>query len=466
MTLSEINFSDKIAVTGRVRSWLEDSSKRLPVSCTTFTVKDSMEGEDGIEESWIFVSKALRGAAGVAVDLSNLRPSGTTSDHGLVASGPCSFAQIYSKLNEILRRGGSYKNGACTLYLDYNHPDIVDYLNLSPKEIPWAKRAVYVDENLMESPHLDLILAKMTSGEIWLNKKQWDKNGDRLYGNVCQEIYIKSRGTCLLLHVNLGNCIIEEIPQAFEEGMKLLCTIHPQTGVAEDGVFLSPQEDKQVGLGAIGLANLLAIEGVKYSEFVNALECKIKTLRGELASKALQYKAMQIADAIWEGFLKASEVATAHEMQRAFTIAPTATCSYNHYDRNDYTTTPEISPPISRTVVRESATFGNIEYQYPENVETAAEVGWDTQYRLMKAWQTLMDMTGLAHSISFNVWDSQPINKEWLEDWLSSSLKTTYYRLRVNQDSLDKSKVLAQADSEQEITSCGLNKEECSACAE
>ena len=48
-----------------------------------------MEGPDGIEASWRFVSHALRNAAGVAVHLSKLRPRGEENGKGLVASGPC-----------------------------------------------------------------------------------------------------------------------------------------------------------------------------------------------------------------------------------------------------------------------------------------------------------------------------------------------------------------------------------------
>ena len=69
-----------------------------------------MEGPEGLEKSWRFVSHALWNAAGVAVHLSKLRPRGSENGKGLVASGPVSFARIYSVLNETLRRGGTYKN--------------------------------------------------------------------------------------------------------------------------------------------------------------------------------------------------------------------------------------------------------------------------------------------------------------------------------------------------------------------
>ena len=114
-----------IARTGRVQNWIDDPTSRLPVSCTVFVVQDSMEGEDGIEASWRFVSHALRYGAGVAVHLSELRPRGTENGKGLVASGPVSFGKIYSCLNEQLRRGGVYKNGAVVLHLDLDHADIL-----------------------------------------------------------------------------------------------------------------------------------------------------------------------------------------------------------------------------------------------------------------------------------------------------------------------------------------------------
>ena len=71
-----------------------------------------------------------------------LRPAGVDNGKGLVASGPVSFGKIYSCLNEQLRRGGVYKNGAVVLHLDISHPDILEFINTPRHEIPWAKRCV------------------------------------------------------------------------------------------------------------------------------------------------------------------------------------------------------------------------------------------------------------------------------------------------------------------------------------
>ena len=142
--------TDLIARTGRVQSWIDDPTSRLPVSCTVFVVEDTMEGPNGIEASWRFVSHALRYGAGVAVHLSKLRPRGEENDKGLVASGPVSFAKIYSTLNEILRRGGIYKNGAVVLHLDLNHPDVLEFITASRAELPWVKRCVNINKHWWE----------------------------------------------------------------------------------------------------------------------------------------------------------------------------------------------------------------------------------------------------------------------------------------------------------------------------
>ena len=107
------DFNNVIARTGRVQNWMDNPTSRLPVSCTVFVCEDSIEGENGIEASWRFVSHALRFGAGVAVHLSKLRAKGTTNSKGLVASGPCSFGKIYSCLNEQLRRGGGIQKWRC-----------------------------------------------------------------------------------------------------------------------------------------------------------------------------------------------------------------------------------------------------------------------------------------------------------------------------------------------------------------
>jgi len=266
--------SKKIARTGRVQDWLNDPTSRLPVSCTVFVVEDGMEGKDGIEDSWHFVSHALRNGAGCAVHLSKLRPKGADNGRGLVSSGPVSFAKIYSTLNEVLRRGGIYKNGAVVVHLDLNHPDALEFIEAPRSELQWVKRCIDITPKWWAAfTHKADLLAAIRRGDVWLNKVKYDSDGQRIYGNVCLEVYLKSRGTCLLEHVNLGMCFhYSDIVSSFREGMEELIDLHSKTGVGDTGYYLDPSQDRQVGLGVVGLANFLRIQGITYKQFGHSLE--------------------------------------------------------------------------------------------------------------------------------------------------------------------------------------------------
>jgi len=432
-----------IARTGRVQSWIDDPTSRLPVSCTVFVVEDTMEGENGIEASWRFVSHALRYGAGVAVHLSKLRPKGAENGKGLVASGPVSFAKIYSTLNEILRRGGVYKNGAVVCHLDLSHPDVLEFITASRSELPWVKRCVNINDHWWKETSQEVkvaLLEGIKKGDIWLNKTKVDKNGNRIRGNVCLEVYLPSRGTCLLQHVNLGGCELDEIRGAFVHGMSELCSLHGKTNVGESGEYLPAETDRQVGLGMLGLANLLRQQGVSYNDFGLALEA-LNSGRPYPATPGYV-----IAQELQAGVQAAAEVAKYNRMERAFAIAPTASCSYRYTDLDGYTTTPEIAPPIARQVDRDSGTFGVQSFDYGP-VEVASEVGWDAYKRVVDGIVRLLDSTGLLHGYSFNSWsDVVTYDEQFIEDWLASPQTSLYYSLQVMGDVQDKSDAYAALD--------------------
>ena len=436
-----------IARTGRVQNWIDDPTSRLPVSCTVFVVEDSMEGPNGIEASWRFVSHALRYGAGVAVHLSNLRAAGTDNGRGLVASGPVSFGKIYSCLNEQLRRGGVYKNGACVLHLDIQHEDILEFVQTPRHELPWAKRCVNVTTamwNIANEETKEAILHGISKGDIWLAKKRRDKHGQRIYANVCLEVFLRSRGTCLLEHINLGAVTLDELPEVFKDGMQELIDLHPKTGVENTGEYLTQEEDRQVGLGMLGLANLLALEGVTYAEFGEALTSHLYPMGDYIVTPA----ASKIVKALQAGIYQAAAIARLANMDRAFAIAPTASCSYRYKDRAGYTTAPELAPPIGRTVDRDSSTFGVETFDYGQ-VETSEEVGWDAYKRVVDGIMEMINRTGLAHGYSFNSWsDVVTYDEEFIQNWLASPQTSLYYSLQVMQNTQDKSDALTALDGD------------------
>ena len=434
--------AELISRTGRVQSWLDNPESRLPVSCTVFVVEDSMEGENGIEASWRYVSHGLRYGAGVAVHLSKLRPKGAENGRGLTASGPVSFAKIYSTLNETLRRGGHYKNGAVVIHLDINHPDILEFVQLPRAEAPWIKRCVDLDAGLWNATDArvkDAILHGIKSGDIWLNKIKYEDNAKRIYGNGCLEDYLPSRGTCLLQHVNLAACELGTLEQAFAKGMSQLCELHGRTGVGATGEYLPADIDRQVGLGVLGLANLLGRYKVTYEEFGRELE---NVNRGEYGT-GIGY---QLAFNLMLGIQRAADIAEQNNMVRAFAIAPTASCSYKSLSLDGFTATPEIAPPISTWVDRDSGTFGVQRYKYGD-VEIASEVGWDAYKKVADQLMIMLDNTGLLHGYSFNSWsDVVTYDREFVEEWLLSPQTSLYYSLQVMGDVQDKTDAYAALD--------------------
>ena len=426
-----------------------------------------MEGPNGIESSWRFVSHALRYGAGVAVHLSKLRPAGTETNKGpdtLIASGPTSFGKIYSTLNEILRRGGTYRNGACVLHLDITHPDINTYIETPRSDLPWVKRCIDIggkeDWNNTEPSTKEAILRGIARGDIWLNKIKYDKNGNRIYSNVCLEVYLPSRGTCLLQHINLGACRIGNLRQSFREGMQSLCDLHSRTGVGESGEYLSPDVDRQVGLGMLGLANFLKNNNLTYAQFGEALEA---INNGNITDTLAGFAAREL----YIGIEEAANAARQHNMVRAFAIAPTASCSYRSRDLKGYTCTPEIAPPIARTVDRDSGEFGVERVEYG-NVEIASEVGWDVYKKVADQIMIMLDRTGLLHGYSFNSWsDMVTYDEAFVDEWLESPQTSLYYSLQVMGDVQDKSDAYAaldQSDVDQYLADIMSNKPDDIAC--
>jgi len=225
--------------------------------------------------------------------------------------------------------------------------------------------------------------------------------------------------------------------------MSELCALHGKTNVGESGEYLPSETDRQVGLGMLGLANLLRLHGVTYKEFGESLE---KLNAGQDFRNYDITPAILIAQELKAGIQAAAEVAKANRMERAFAIAPTASCSYRYKDLEGFTTTPEIAPPIARQVDRDSGTFGVQSFDYGD-VEIASEVGWESYRRVVDGIMRMLDSTGLLHGYSFNSWsDVITYDEAFIEEWLQSPQTSLYYSLQVMGDTQDKTSAYAALD--------------------
>ncbi len=324
-------------------------------------------------------------------------------------------------------------------HLDINHADIIEFVQVPREELPFVKRCVNLTPDLWrdsEDRTKEAIIRGIARGDIWLSKIKHDRHGKRIRSNVCLEVYLPSRGTCLLQHINLAACRIGDIRPAFREGMSELCDLHGRTGVGDSGEYLKPKVDRQVGLGMLGLANFLANNNITYAEFGKALKA---------TNDAQPYEgyAGLAARELLLGIQEAANIARENNMERAFAIAPTASCSYRSRDLHGYTATPEIAPPISRVVDRDSGTFGVEQVKYGD-VEIASEVGWESYKLVADQIMIMLDRTGLLHGYSFNSWsDMVTYDEAFIEEWLKSPQTSLYYSLQVMSDTQDKTDAYA-----------------------
>jgi hypothetical protein len=218
--------------------------------------------------------------------------------------------------------------------------------------------------------------------------------------------------------------------------MSELCDLHGRTGVGRTGEYLPPEQDRQVGFGMLGLSNFLANNNITYAEFGKALEA---------CNNAEPYEgyAGLAARELFLGIQEAANIARENNMERAFAIAPTASCSYRSRDLKGNTSTPEIAPPISRVVDRDSGEFGVEQVRYGD-VEIASEVGWINYKRVADQIMIMLDRTGLLHGYSFNSWsDMVTYDEAFIEEWLKSPQTSLYYSLQVMGDTQDKTDAYA-----------------------
>jgi hypothetical protein len=189
----------------------------------------------------------------------------------------------------------------------------------------------------------------------------------------------------------------------------------------------------------LGLSNLLRRNNVTYKEFGEALQATNDGIPG-LGRAGL------IATELFRGIQAAAQIARTNNMVRAFAIAPTASCSYRSKDREGFTSTPEIAPPISRKIDRDSGTFGVQQYDYGD-VEIASEVGWDAYKKVADQIMYMLNFTGLLHGYSFNSWsDVVTYDNKFVQEWLDSPQTSLYYSLQVMGDVQDKSDAYAALD--------------------
>ncbi len=273
--------------------------------------------EDNIESIFSTAAKLARTysyGGGCGTDVSKLRPKDAIVHNAAKStSGAVSFMDLYSYVTGLIGQSG--RRGALMISIDCKHPDIEEFINLKTKPgvCEKANISIRVTDEFMQAALDDKDwVAEFTSEEtgtitktfkakdlLYLLAKrnwEWAEPGllywDRITGynmldnderfsyagvNPCAEEPLPAGGSCLLGSLNLSEFVKKPFtPQAhidYNELENAVCVaVIGLNEVLDEGQKLHPLEEqrnsvynwRQIGLGTMGLADMLIKLGITY----------------------------------------------------------------------------------------------------------------------------------------------------------------------------------------------------------
>jgi ribonucleoside-diphosphate reductase alpha chain len=119
-----------------------------------YVIPSPEDSRQGILDNLKTMTEIMARGGGVGINLSTLRPRGSyiKTVNG-TASGPCSWAQLYSvATGDVIQQGGS-RRGALMLMLDDDHPDIEEFITVkrTAGKIEHANLSVCVSDKFMQA---------------------------------------------------------------------------------------------------------------------------------------------------------------------------------------------------------------------------------------------------------------------------------------------------------------------------
>lgn len=141
-------------------------------ACFIQSIDDSI---DGIYDLLTKEGKLFKYGSGTGTNFSSLRPKDSPVKGGGLASGVLSYLHVFDSGAGATKSGGKHRRAAKMVILNYNHPEILEFINWKTKE---EKKAKILIENGYNS-HFNGEAYKTVSGQnsntsVRLNKEFWE----------------------------------------------------------------------------------------------------------------------------------------------------------------------------------------------------------------------------------------------------------------------------------------------------
>ncbi|UPA31666.1 adenosylcobalamin-dependent ribonucleoside-diphosphate reductase [Terrisporobacter glycolicus] len=274
--------------------------------------------EDNIESIFDTAKNLARTfsyGGGVGIDISKLRPNGAAVHNAAkTTSGAVSFMDLYSMTTGLIGQKG--RRGALMISMDISHPDIDEFIDVKTdlQKVTKANISVKISDEFMEAvknkeTYTCKFIVESTKEEIVkevnaydlfmkLVRNNWDyaEPGMLFWDNIskyhllsedkefkhdgvnpCAEEPLPAGGSCLLGSINLSEFVVEPFTDnaIFDMEKFKACVEDCILGlneVLEEGLSLHPlkqqqksvSEYRQIGLGVMGIADMLIKLNIRY----------------------------------------------------------------------------------------------------------------------------------------------------------------------------------------------------------
>lgn len=473
-------------------------------NCYVTSVEDNLES---IFDCAKRLARTYSYGGGIGVDLSNLAPRGSRVRNAAKASsGAVSFMDLFSETTGLISQNG--RRGALMLSLSCDHPDIEEFIDVKKDldRVTKANISVRVTDAFMEAVEnnepFNLSFFREETGEyirktvnardlmkkiaynnwdmgepgvlFWDTIANWNflsEYDDFAYAgtNPCAEEPLPNGGSCLLSAINLSE-YVQNGKFCFDEFKDDIYYItKAMNDVLDEGLPLHPLQEqresvrdwRQIGIGVMGVADMLIKMGIVYGSDESISICKkiASTLLNEatLSSCTLariyghSFPKYNYAYTSTSDFFFDNIDDSVKEAVRTFgiynsqllTIAPTGSISTmigvsgglepnfaNSYTRKTQSLHGEDVYYLMHTKLASEYmnAHGVSEDELPEYFITAKDVPYKNRIRMQAAWQDYIDA-----SISSTVnlpYDCTPddVLEIYIEAWKAGLKGITVFR--------------------------------------
>lgn len=522
-TVKNLIESKKFLFAGRILSnrGLNKLGKKVTYS-NCYVMQQPDDNIESIFDCARGLARTFSYGGGCGIDISKLSPKGAIVNNAAKeTSGAISFMDLYSMTTELIGQNG--RRGALMISLDCHHPDIEDFITIKSDldKVTKANISIRVTDDFLqavaENKDFKLSFTREETGEkiekivkasdifdkfaymnwdyaepaflFWDRISKYsllgnDENFEYAGVNPCAEESLPAGGSCLLGAINLAEFVLNPFSNesqfdylSFEQTVK--DGVFALNEVLDEGLPLHPLEIqretvcdwRQIGLGIMGLADMLIKLGITYGSDEAIALCD------EIGNTLALY-AISASSSLGEEYgsyprfnpdkVKESEFYQAHAKgfglnalrnSQLLTIAPTGTISTmlgvsggiepifaNYYTRKTESLHGEdvyykIFTPIAWEYLQ-SHGYGEDESKLPEYFVVSQDIPYHKRIDMQAIWQKHIDA---SISSTVNLPNSATVDD--IKDLYMYAWKKGLKGITVYRDGCKRSGILTTNDS-------------------